>query len=248
MNRTILIWGLSVKKLLLAVSVIALTSGAAFAADLAPAPVEPVAPVYVPYSWTGFYIGAQAGYGWSNSDVTIRNADGSLAGRSSADGDGAFGGGFAGYNYQFDGGFVVGAEADINGGDINSDGNAIITPGGRFPGISAFSKMDWFGSARLRVGYAFDRFLPFLTGGYAFGDQKAGFEGLFSASTSDTLSGWTVGAGLEYAITDHILTRIEYRYSDYGSQAGAVSSGGIPGSIDRDFKTNDIRVGVSYKF
>ncbi|WP_413993079.1 outer membrane protein [Labrys okinawensis] len=238
------------KKLLLAVSVVALTVTSAFAADLAPAPVEPAAPAYIPYSWTGFYLGAQAGYGWSNSDLTFINPDGSLAGKSSANGDGAFGGGFAGYNYQFDGGFVIGAEADINGGEIKSGREAIIVPGfGVAPANSAFSKMDWFGSARLRLGYAFDRFLPFVTGGYAFGDQKAGFTGITAASTSDTLSGWTVGAGLEYAITDHILARVEYRYSDYGSKrAGVVTNVGTTGFIDRDFKTNDVRVGVSYKF
>jgi outer membrane immunogenic protein len=87
---------------------------------------------------------------------------------SSLDPKGAFGGGYVGYNYQFSGGFVVGAEADINASAAKSDHNAF--PAGPFgPGFSGEGDLKWFGSARLRVGYAFDRFLPFVTGGVAFG-------------------------------------------------------------------------------
>ncbi len=242
------------KKLLLAGSVIALTSGAAFAADLAPAPVEPVAPVYVPYSWTGFYVGAQAGYAWANTDIALYRAvpPRLLAGRTSSSPDGGFGGGFAGYNYQFEGNYVLGAEADFNGSDINATDPLVIPGAGVIPAINTSSKMDWFGSVRLRAGYAFDRFLPFITGGYAFGHLKnevVNTVGPIRIPADDTMSGWTIGAGLEYAITDHILARVEYRYTDYGNKDSLAHNNlGVPGILKRDFKTNDVRVGVSYKF
>jgi outer membrane immunogenic protein len=243
-----------VKNLLLAVSVIALTSSAALAADLAPAPVEPVAPVYVPYSWTGFYVGAQIGYTWGDSTF---DGAGSPAGTpylsTSVDPKGIFGGGYAGYNYQFDGGFVVGVEADINASDAKSDHNAF--PAGPFgPGLSADSNLKWFGSARLRLGYAFDRFLPFVTGGVAFGKYDAETHlpgGGVPANLRDidlNKAGWTIGAGLEYAFTDNIIGRVEYRYTDYGDKkrSGPFQFASQPVRID--LSTNDVRVGVAYKF
>ena len=219
----------------------ALSTGSAFAADLAPQPVQPMAPTYLPFSWTGFYVGAQAGYLWGDSTL-----DGFGGGSASVDPDGAFGGVFAGYNYQFGGGFVVGAEADINFAGAESDNNGL---GPLAPLASASTELNWFGSARLRAGYAFDRFLPFVTAGVAFADYSGtSIAPGFSGEIDESRVGWTVGAGLEYAFTDNLIGRIEYRYADYGneSRSGPFAFPGDP--VRLDLKTSDIRVGISYKF
>lgn len=214
------------------IAVSAMTAaGSAMAADLAPRAVEPVAPLYAPFSWTGFYAGVQGGYVWGDSTLSVGASTVSL------DPKGAFGGIHAGYNYQFDGSIVLGAEADVNLSAAKSDSVAA------FRGILK-SDLKWFGSTRLRAGYAIDRFLPYLTGGLAF----AGFDHDFiggggTISLSDTYFGWTAGAGLEYAFTDNLTGRVEYRYTDYGSQSYT-----LPGTHQLDLKTSDVRVGISYKF
>ena len=133
------------KKYLLA-SVAALglvAAGAASAADL-PSRKGPIAaPVYMPpaFTWTGFYVGANAGYGWGNVNT---NGFGQVS-----DLDGFVGGGQIGYNYQM-GQFVVGLEADLQAADLSSGDNLGLLN----------VKTDYFGTVRARVGVAFDRFLP----------------------------------------------------------------------------------------
>lgn len=231
-------------KLLLA-SAVALMSSTAFAADLAPAPYEPAAPVYLPFSWTGFYVGAQAGYLWGESKGgAYFRANGAVDVDGSVDPDGFTGGVHAGYNYQFDQ-FVVGVEGDVNFSGADSGRVALSAPGN-----FASSKLTWEGSARLRVGYAFDRFLPYVTGGVAFGEYEfkpfyAGVGQVLNNSTTHV--GWTVGAGLEYAFTDNITGRIEYRYTDFGEEKYAIP--GFPAEESKvDLQTHAVRVGISYKF
>jgi outer membrane immunogenic protein len=138
------------------------------AADL-PAASEPVTPVYLPFSWTGFFVGAQVGYAWGDSKMDFPT--GFLPGFVPLDRDGVFGGAYAGYNYQFNGGFVAGVDADINFGDVSGSGVYTFNNGlGSFPFQRADSQLDGFGSARLRLGYGIDRFLPYVAGGIAFGD------------------------------------------------------------------------------
>lgn len=227
-----------------------LSPAAALAADLPPAVAE--ATTYAPYDWTGLYIGGQAGYGWADTGSTVVQTvpPSPFPLRSSGSPDGAFGGGFVGYNWQLPSNVVIGIEADINGGNLqSSDPVTIAAP--VVPVVTARSEIEWFGSVRARAGYAFDRFLPYVTGGYAFGQAKTTYASPFpgdSISASDTLSGWTVGAGLEYAITGNLLARIEYRYTDYGSSSSSVSNLFGAGTLGQEFTTNDLRVGVSYKF
>jgi outer membrane immunogenic protein len=213
----------------------------ALAADVSPQPTEPVA-----YNWTGIYVGAEAGYVWGSSTY---DGAGSPAGppyvSTSVDPKGAFGGAYVGYNYQFDGNYVVGIEADANFADAK-DHNTF--PGGP-PTVVASSDLKWFGSARLRAGYAFDRFLPFVTGGLAIAKYSGATNFLgTTGEVSDTRVGWTVGAGLEYAMTDNLIARVEYRFSDYGrkSQSAPFFFPTQPARLD--LTTNDVRVGLSYKF
>ncbi len=215
------------KKYLLA-SVAALglvAAGAASAADL-PSRKGPIAaPVYMPpaFSWTGFYIGGNAGYGWGNV-----NANGFA---NVGDLDGFVGGGQVGYNYQM-GQFVVGLEADLQAADLSSGNNLGL--------INV--KTDYFGTVRARVGVAFDRFMPYITGGWAYGNVKTSIPGIGFSSDRSHTGGYAVGAGLEYAVTNNIIAGVEYLYVDLGEK----NILGANTKVGTDFSV--VRARLSYKF
>ena len=118
----------------------------------------------------------------------------------------------------------------------------IIGPGGLPVTYSiASSSIDWQGSIRARAGFAFDRALIYATGGFAF----AGLSDGIGASDDDTLTGWTLGAGVEYAFTNNLTTRLEYRYTSFDDDNN-VFDGVDLGDNEVEFHT--VRVGLSYKF
>ena len=214
------------KKYLLA-SVAALglvAAGAASAADLPSRKGPVVAPVYVPaFTWTGFYVGANAGYGWGNVNANGWANVGDL--------DGFVGGGQIGYNYQM-GPFVIGAEADIQGADLTSGNN--------LGGVRV--KTEYFGTVRARVGVAFDRFMPYITGGWAYGNVKTSIPTLAFSSDRSHTGGWTVGGGVEYAFTNNLIGGVEYLYVDLGEKNIA----GAGTKVGTDFSV--VRARLSYKF
>lgn len=230
------------KKLLLALSLSLLTSSA-FAAD---AVVEDVVAVDEAFNWSGMYIGAAVGYGWSDPEVSFDAVPNASV---EYDLDGFLGGIYAGYNYQMPNNIVVGVEADINYSDIDGDGDA-IQGGVVNPGYAGTARIEWQGSVRGRIGYAFDRILPYFTAGVAFGEIEENFFNVpttVTATFSDTFTGWTVGGGLEYAVTDNIILRGEYRYTDFGSEDfPEVSPYSDPHELE--VETHDVRFGVAYKF
>jgi outer membrane immunogenic protein len=236
-------------KLRLALTVLLLTSTSAFAADLAPQPVEPVAPVYVPYVWTGFYAGGHIGVVGGDDKV-----DNLFFRSSNSFNDTNFLGGLhAGYNYEFEGGFVLGLEGDVDyTGLSKSRGGNILLANGQTASFSEKVESDWQGSIRARLGYAFDRFLPYIAGGVAFANNKYELEGVssgigaFNGSTRETRTGWTLGGGAEYAFTDNWLLRGEVMYSDFGSNNFSFAGTGISGKVR--FHEVAGTVGVSYKF
>jgi outer membrane immunogenic protein len=126
---------------------------------------------------------------------------------------GWLGGVYAGYNFQVDPHWIVGLEGD-----------GILTNK---------STNSWDATVRGRLGYAYDRFLFYGTGGIAFGDLK-------NAGASTTKVGWTLGAGIEAAITSNVTGRLEYRHTDLGS----ASVGGSTVSQTND----DLMVGIGFKF
>jgi outer membrane immunogenic protein len=245
------------KKILLSsVALIGLTAGA-MAADLpsrriAPAPVIPAVPAF---TWTGFYVGVQAGYTWGEDDNNITFL-GVPFGGTSGDLDGFVGGAHAGFNYQF-GSIVVGLEADIEGVATDNDGVIFTGPGnGLLAGetLTADGEVDFQGSLRARFGFAFDRALIYATGGFAFVNFSSDFTfnngagTVLTQSFEDTEWGWTLGAGIEYAITNNFTARVEYRYTqlDGIDNNGAFNTLGFASSSEPEFHT--IRAGVSYKF
>ena len=216
------------KKLLLAsVGLLALGITSASAADIARrrAPPPP-APVVTPvFNWTGFYAGINGGYGWGGS--TSFSAP---FASSSFDTSGGLVGGTLGYNYQMNQ-IVFGVEGDIDASWIK--GSSICG------GLTCETKNSWLGTARGRVGYAFDRFMPYVTGGAAFGDIKNTITPIGSAS--ETRVGWTAGGGLEANLYGPWSAKIEYLYVDLGSGAPVAGS-------SADFKTNIVRAGLNYHF
>lgn len=227
------------KKLLLASTLLCALSGYALAADaIVEAPPEVVvAPVF---SWTGGYIGGQVGYLWGDGD-----ASGTVVGpgavSAGVEPDGWLGGVYVGYNYQFTNNVVLGIDADFawTGADDESTVFALGLPVG-----SVESELDWEGAVRARLGYAVDRFLPYIAGGVAFGrlsGEAFNDVGVSVGSDDQTNTGWTIGAGLEYAFTDNVVGRAEYRYTDFGDFD-------FVDDIEADLTTNDVRLGIAYKF
>ncbi|HWJ73012.1 MAG TPA: outer membrane protein [Kaistia sp.] len=190
----------------------------------APAATAFAAPVG--FTWTGPYLGAIVGYTWS----TFEASNGLLGGRS-IDAEGGKIGGYAGYNYELGNNVVVGGEMDLNWDDVKGN-------------TRSFGSVDqtWDSTIRARAGYSFGRVMAYGTGGAAVSGARID-TGAFSSSA--THWGWTLGAGAEAAITDHVTARVEYQYADYGSQLYRT---GVGTASDVDFTTGTIRAGLGYKF
>jgi len=191
------------------------------------------APVYVaPFSWSGFYVGLNAGYAWGTADVS------NVFGTQGISTTGGLVGGTLGYNLQT-GNWVWGIETDIDASGLKGSsaaGAACITG-------TCSVKNTWYGTTRGRIGYAFDRWLPFITGGAAYGDVKLTTPGL---SNTDTQIGWTAGLGVEWAFLGNWSTKIEYLYSDLGNANCPASKCVV--STNTDLKTNLVRLGINYRF
>lgn len=200
----------------------------AMAADL---PYATKAPIMAPaFSWTGLYLGINGGYGWGDSD------DATLTGLDMA---GGFFGGQIGYNWQI-GQFVIGAEVDGQWANISE------TAG--IPGVAtAETNIDFFGSARLRAGFAVQQALIYVTGGLAFAHNEITLSAPIIAvpafSDDQTHTGWTVGAGVEFAFTRNWSGKLEYRYANYGSEnyfTNVLNTG--------DVNVSTVHLGVNYRF
>jgi outer membrane immunogenic protein len=225
-----------------------LFTGAASAADLAARPyTKAPPPVVAVYSWTGFYIGADVGYGWGRSTGIGTNAAGFFPVPYSLDPSGVIGGGFIGANYQINN-VVLGIEADWQAADLNESGNFLL---GGVPTYTYRTKITDYGSVRGRLGFAFDRWMVFGTAGAAWGSWETsyafiGLPPFVTASVSSNV-GWTAGAGVEYAFTNNLLGRIEYRYTDLGT-ASFVNLATNSAEVGNKVTINDVRVGLAYKF
>jgi outer membrane immunogenic protein len=219
---------------------------AAAAADLSPRVEEAVPPAA--FNWTGAYIGAHAGYGWGDFTSEPTDAYGGLKP------DGWLGGGQAGFNYQFDNGFVLGIEADASfGSRKDAISVALGDPQDALFELDYAAKLQSSGTVRARAGYAFDRFLPYATAGLGWARAEMDFANRISeggvprisnaASDKQTFTGWTLGAGLEYAITDTISAKAEYLYADLGSKEFDL---GTP--IRAELTLQTVQFGLNYRF
>jgi outer membrane immunogenic protein len=216
-------------------------------------------PVYAPaLSWTGFYIGVNAGYAFSEeTDVDYANNLGGTFATGSVELEGGFAGGQIGYNYQA-GQIVFGIEADIQGADLSDE--AAATGAGIVAGSDI--SLGLFGTVRGRIGLAYDRALFYVTGGFAYGQADFDIEAVApagplsaSASADETLTGYVVGGGLEYALSSAWSIKAEYQYINLGSidaEGTVFEADGDPTNItfssEQDVDFHTVRIGLNYKF
>ncbi|SCX87624.1 outer membrane protein [Microvirga guangxiensis] len=216
-----------VLSLLAGVASVTLVAASATAADLParaapPAPIIAAAPIF---TWTGFYAGVNAGWGWRSDDRESVVLGGAVPGTLIFDNnsDGGFtGGAQIGYNYQI-GSFVIGLETDIQWADTDQNVDVAFlpaaTPGVFVPGTFDNNLSDWFGTVRARAGVAFDRVLIYATGGLAYADDN---------------TGWVVGGGVEWALPTGL----------FGSSAVTFGLEGLWLNFDSDDDNNGGFVGT----
>jgi outer membrane immunogenic protein len=228
-----------IRRLLLAATALAAIAGPALAADL---PYREAPPAYTPpvplFTWSGLYLGGQLGYAWGNDEYTVASPFSIYSSHFGP--SGIIGGAHVGYNAQFNQ-IVVGVEGDVEGSGYKKTFNSNF--------IAYGTEIPVQGSIRARVGVALDRALIYATAGGAFASLKNTYASFLGYDTlSKTRAGWTVGGGIEYALTGNWSVRAEYRYTDYGSVQDYPYNS-APGAIVRHKETeNAIRAGFSYKF
>jgi outer membrane immunogenic protein len=244
------------KKFLLASVALVVASGSAMAADLSrPAPVYTKAPIMAPpFSWTGFYIGGNIGGAWARSNETD-----SLFGLSFGNGNsnGVFiGGGQVGGNYQINN-FVFGVEGDFDwAANNNNTGGGVVVPG--IGTLQASSNDRWITTVAARLGVAYDHWLFYgkagggWVGNSGFTVTNTVTGASITGSNNNTLGGWLVGGGIEWAFANNWSAKIEYDYLGLGSQTFIVPVGS-PLLAGDHFTTGNqniqmVKFGINYKF
>ena len=237
--------------------------------------VAPAPPPECDFTWTGFYFGGNAGYGWGHADTDFEPLpDAATFGALNPteldpDPGGFIGGGQVGYNYQVNKWFVLGAETDFQGTDI--EGHDSTSPIVEFAGppnapgsfLAAHERMQWLGTVRGRIGFApICRLLIYGTGGFAYGNvdysANTNFDNgvTYPVDFTETKTGWTAGGGVEYALTNHWTVRAEYLHYDLGDEhrtQNQLVSGvpqGPPFFVRYNFETSGeiVRAGFNFKF
>jgi outer membrane immunogenic protein len=226
-------WRSSVLALALAVALFgAMRARAADAERAPPAPVSR-------FDWSGLYAGFNGGYAWGRTHWSDP-----ASGFTSGDFDASGGllGGQLGYNWQ-SGNLVLGFETDLDWTSLSGSTAGAGTPCVAYAGGQCTTQQDWLGTTRGRIGYAFDRWLPYLTGGLAYGDigiaQPAG------GSSKQTKTGWTVGAGLEYSLNRNWSAKVEYLHLDLGTASFFSAASQTP-SLKIPLTDDVVRAGISY--
>jgi outer membrane immunogenic protein len=227
----------------LATTILAITVGAASAADLPIYPSSGVLPgtpsLYSrAHIWTGLYVGVNAGGAFGNFSANS-TFGGLSADLGSASASGFIGGGQVGAQIQYQH-FVLGIEGDFQG----SSQDHSDTFGGLGIPVTVTESMPWFATVRGRLGWAVDNILLYGTGGVAVVDGKLSASALgLTASTETSHIGWTAGAGVEWAFAPHWSAKVEYLYLDSGNIEIA-NFGGV--TVNGRIKDNIVRAGLNY--
>lgn len=232
------------KKILLAATMLSGFAVAANAADLrttSPAAVPAVAPMAG--NWSGFYVGMHAG--WTGLNGNQWNVSSPIQGSSSVN-RGQFNWGLlAGVNFQMQQ-LVLGLEADVG---FPGTRNALdaFTGGPAAVNITQGYGMDWNAHVRARAGLAMGQFMPFVSAGVAFGQERLG-NAFMTAISTRTALGYTVGVGADFMFTRNWIGRVEYLFEDYGSRTviGGTTAG--IGTVSTRPTANTVRAALMYKF
>ena len=234
---------LSVGSLALAAGTVAFAC-AASAADLPPAPppMAPAAPVaYAPqiYNWSGVYVGANVGGAYSGSSWSDPAG---AAVNNDFNSWGFLGGAQVGANAQFNR-LVVGVEGDFDWTNIKNSGTDSI-------GEALNTNVQWTSTVTGRVGAAFDRLLVYGKGGLALAQDQSTLTDLGGNSATDSFlrTGWTVGAGLEYALDDHWSAKVEYDYLGFGSQAMNFTTPTESVNSSANLNIQEVKAGINFRF
>ena len=233
-------------------------------------PATAAPPAASMFNWTGFYVGAHAGYGWGDMSTsgftTAPNPVGifPLPPKVSPNGKGFLGGLQAGYNYQIDR-FIVGLESDYSFSGINGTGVGTLPFAGGYHLTTIKQEIPWFATVRGRLGISpTDRFLVFASAGLAYGKTQvsngtmpisAGRDcnntSCAFGSASGTSTGWAAGGGFEYALWQNVTIKSEYLFIDLGSRSMTYPitlSGGSTVTTKSDFQAHIARVGLNFKY
>ncbi|RCL03901.1 MAG: outer membrane immunogenic protein [Candidatus Tokpelaia sp. JSC161] len=204
------------------------------------------------FSWEGFYGGGQIGYslGTAKSNSSLEkpkispfatdsnSKDSNSKDSNSKDSNASnnteyktkslLGGIYAGYNFDADLNTIIGLETDFlfNTNTQKQKDDELV-------------KQKWSGSTRAKAGYAVDHFLPYVAAGISYTNLT-----FANSGETKTYAGWTIGSGIDYAVTNNILIRAEYRYNDFGKKAWNEKSD----NFQAQYGSNDFRFGVAYKF
>jgi outer membrane immunogenic protein len=218
------------RNLLLAATALSVLAGSsAYAADIPVKGYRPYSPAPV-MTWTGFYAGVNAGYGWAS--VGVEGASNNLSG--------FIGGGQVGYNWQV-GTFVIGVEGDFQGSTQKRSDTVTVLG---IP-ITIDQKIPWFATARGRLGYAFGPWMLYGTGGAAWVNYKLSASALgVSVSDNTTKTAWTIGGGVEWMFIQNWSAKLEYLYIDSGTTSVTLFGTTFNGRV----KDNIVRAGLNYHF
>jgi outer membrane immunogenic protein len=235
------------------------------AADLAMKAPVPIVPAW---SWAGWYAGVNLGYSIGDTSI-IENSSSPAAGVAlisnsvTTNANGLIGGGQIGYNWQTTPNWLFGVETDFQGSGQKHTSQFSLLVG--IPATDTIGvDLDWFGTARARVGYIVNNSnLWYVTGGYAYGQTKLAFSstnaiipgGITASGDIDkTMSGWTLGGGLESRLFGNWTAKLEYLYVDLGT-IGGTASAIVPLnppiaaiSASARIRDNIVRGGLNYKF
>src|SRR6266478_1387292 len=227
----------------------------ALAADLLVKAPPRKAPIVAPYSWTGWYIGANAGYGVGQGQGTL--ASGLGVETFNAMPAGGFGGGQLGFNYQINSFIVLGAETDIQGAGISDTRTCLLHCVPLFS-TSIDQKLNWFGTTRARIGLANGPVLTYVTAGAAYGGTETGVTttvgtATASSTVSATKSGCTWGTGVEAALGGNWTAKAEYLYLDLGSSSASNAvavpgAGAVISTLNVKNREQLFRAGINYHF
>lgn len=238
----------TMRKFWLAIAALAALAAPARADFLDPPPAYPVyppVPLNAPpavtrwgapvYDWTGFYIGINGGGAFGRTDW--QSAPDAASGSVSF--SRGIVGGTIGYNAQTVGSLVIGTELDFDWAPLNST----VPPASCAPNCEL--RTSWLSTARVRFGYAIDRFMPYVTGGVAISDLTGDIVGQpFGTQTAVTFS-WTAGAGVEFAVSGPLTAKLEYLYVDHGNIGCMAACNGGP--ITMNPVENVVRLGINYR-
>ncbi len=240
-------------------SVVAALSMSAFAlagGDIAPVEPEVVVPApMMEDNWSGPYAGLQAGYIWGDADLHAEDNGGSTLDLNNFKLKGFAGGIHAGYNMLTSENWVLGLAGEANWMSVDDQKN--IGPGGWDPDYDYKIKQKWETALLAKVGKVInDTYMPYIVGGATWTKIGGNFIYLPAPGTqpewedekTDTVGGWTLGAGLEMKINENLHARLQYRYSDY-DDAKLTHTDGVDYIWETiDYKTHIVQVGLSYFF